>query len=74
MSVDGPIRDEPLSRALNCGLGNVRGAFTVEFRVDPFGNVMRLEADSRSVTGFQVDHIFPHSRGGLSDNDNGIAL
>ena len=66
--------EEPLSiTALNSRLG-VRGAFAKDFRVDAFGNVVCLGADSRAVTGFQVDHIFPNSRGGLSANDNGIAL
>eukprot|EP01047_Picozoa_sp_COSAG01_P064522 COSAG01_NODE_8555_length_2743_cov_12.852496_2_plen_437_part_00 len=71
----GPNGDGSLSSAaLNSRLGNVRGAFTMDFRVDAFGNVVCLGSDTRSVTGFQVDHIFPNSRGGLSHNDNGIAL
>lgn len=44
------------------------------FRVDPYGNVVALEASMLAVTAFEVDHIFPWSRGGLSVPDNFMAL
>uniref|UniRef100_A0A061R0D0 HNH domain-containing protein n=1 Tax=Tetraselmis sp. GSL018 TaxID=582737 RepID=A0A061R0D0_9CHLO len=46
-----------------------------DFRVDPFGNVVSIRAEKRwSVCGFQVDHIFPWARGGLTEPNNLMAL
>ena len=46
-----------------------------DFRLDPFGNVVALRAEPRfSVCGFQVDHIFPWARGGLTVRNNLMAL
>ena len=40
------------------------------FRVDPFGNVVCRHAHDRSMTKFDVDHVFPWIRGGRSIRDN----
>ena len=34
------------------------------FRVDAFGNVVSKLAKSKAVCAFEVDHVFPWSRGG----------
>lgn len=44
------------------------------FRVDPYGNVVALGAYGLSACAFEVDHIFPWSRGGLSQPVNFMAL
>lgn len=41
-----------------------------EFRVDKYGNVLARRAKRFSRTSFDVDHIFPYSRGGLSQLQN----
>ena len=44
-------------------------------RVDPFGNIVTMQATSRLSLGyFNIDHIVPHSRGGPTDSDNLIAM
>ncbi|XP_020269724.1 myosin-3 [Asparagus officinalis] len=40
------------------------------FRVDPFGNVLYLHADSASPLAWDVDHWFPCSRGGRTVPSN----
>jgi len=45
-----------------------------KYRVDPYGNVVSLKGAARnSVTGFQVDHVFAWSRGGLTVPGNLMA-
>lgn len=44
------------------------------YRSNPYGNVVALEAKGRSVCAFDVDHIFPWARGGLSVPANLMAL
>ncbi|KAJ3694178.1 hypothetical protein LUZ60_009658 [Juncus effusus] len=44
-------------------LGNA-GFDPALFRVDPFGNVLYLHADSASPLAWDIDHWFPCSRGG----------
>lgn len=44
------------------------------FRVDPYGNVVALEATMLAACAFEVDHIFPWCRGGLSVPVNFVAL
>eukprot|EP00798_Chlamydomonas_sp_ICE-L_P003228 gene3228-13251_t len=41
-----------------------------EFRLDPFGNVISLNAVTASICYFNSDHIFPWSRGGLTKASN----
>lgn len=41
-----------------------------EFRVDVYGNVVARRAQRYSPTAWDVDHIFPYSRGGLSVRGN----
>lgn len=43
-------------------------------RSDPYGNVVALEARGSCVCAFEVDHIFPWARGGLSVPANFMAL
>eukprot|EP00951_Prasinocladus_malaysianus_P018552 scaffold148402_cov39-Prasinocladus_malaysianus.AAC.1 len=45
-----------------------------KFRCDPYGNVVSLEAGGMSLCAFEVDHIFPWARGGLSVPANFMAL
>ena len=37
-----------------------------ELKLDYYGNVISLNSERYSPTAWDVDHIFPHSRGGLS--------
>lgn len=41
-----------------------------EFRLDHYGNVLALKAEKSSLTQWDVDHIFPYSKGGLSKLGN----
>ncbi len=41
-----------------------------EFKVDRYGNVLGFDSPINSITGWSVDHIFPYSRGGLTEVDN----
>ncbi|GLJ55852.1 hypothetical protein SUGI_1199280 [Cryptomeria japonica] len=44
-------------------LGNA-GFDPAMFRIDPYGNVLYKNADPASPLAWEVDHWFPHSRGG----------
>jgi hypothetical protein len=44
------------------------------FRVDAFGNVVSNLAKSKAVCAFEVDHVFPWSRGGCSRRGNFAGL
>ena len=44
------------------------------FKVDMYGNVIAKEADNMSLCYFDVDHIFPWSRGGRSVPENFAAV
>ncbi|KAG0604219.1 hypothetical protein M758_10G154000 [Ceratodon purpureus] len=44
-------------------LGNA-GFDPAKFRVDPYGNVVYRHADPSSPLAWEIDHWFPHSRGG----------
>ncbi|CAG9462526.1 unnamed protein product [Pedinophyceae sp. YPF-701] len=44
------------------------------FRCDPFGNVVSRYADNNSLCKFDVDHVFPWSRGGHSVKENFMAV
>ena len=44
------------------------------FRVDAFGNVVSITAKSKAVCAFEVDHVFPWSRGGCSRRGNFAAV
>ncbi|BDA44452.1 hypothetical protein COCOBI_05-6360 [Coccomyxa sp. Obi] len=46
----------------------------MRYRSDPYGNVVALDARGSSVCAFEVDHIFPWARGGLSVPENFMAL
>ncbi|CAO2815343.1 unnamed protein product [Amaranthus hypochondriacus] len=50
-------------------LGNA-GFDPAIFRVDPYGNVLYLHADSASPLAWDIDHWFPCSRGGLTVPSN----
>ncbi|KAF5816990.1 hypothetical protein HanRHA438_Chr02g0049011 [Helianthus annuus] len=50
-------------------LGNA-GFDPETFRVDPYGNVLYIHADSASPLAWDVDHWFPCSRGGLTVSSN----
>jgi hypothetical protein len=43
------------------------------FRVDMYGNVVSIEASDSAVCKFDVDHLFPWSRGGRSVHSNFVA-
>lgn len=45
-----------------------------KYRSDPYGNVVALEAAGEAVCAFELDHIFPWSRGGLSVSANFMAI
>ena len=47
---------------------------TESFLPDLFGNVVSLHARNGSIAYFNVDHIFPHSLGGLTQHSNMLAL
>ena len=44
------------------------------FRVDLFGNVVAVDASMKAVCAFEVDHVFPWSRGGCSRRTNFAGL
>lgn len=44
-----------------------------KYRVDMYGNVVSIEASDGALCKFDVDHIFPWSRGGRSVNSNFVA-
>jgi len=44
------------------------------FRVDLFGNVVSNKASAKAVCAFEVDHVFPWSRGGCSRQSNFAGL
>ena len=48
--------------------------FRKDFATDAFGNVIRNDVPNMSLLFFDVDHIFPWARGGLSDPRNFWAL
>lgn len=50
-------------------LGNA-GFDPETFRVDPYGNVLYIHADSASPLAWDIDHWFPCSRGGLTVSSN----
>ncbi|KAJ0985639.1 hypothetical protein J5N97_003995 [Dioscorea zingiberensis] len=50
-------------------LGNA-GFDPAMFRVDPFGNVLYLHADTASPLSWDIDHWFPCSRGGKTVPNN----
>eukprot|EP01018_Ginkgo_biloba_P026442 Gb_23424 [translate_table: standard] len=50
-------------------LGNA-GFDPAKFRVDPYGNVLYMNADPASPLAWEVDHWFPHSRGGKTVQSN----
>lgn len=41
-----------------------------KFRIDPYGNVLYINADPASPLAWEVDHWFPHSRGGKTVPSN----
>lgn len=41
-----------------------------EFRLDHYGNVLAFRAEKSSRTSWDVDHLFPWSKGGLSEPGN----
>ena len=43
-------------------------------RVDMFGNVVSVQAESRSIACFNIEHIFPYSRGGKTHPFNLVAM
>ncbi|KAK9828740.1 hypothetical protein WJX72_001841 [[Myrmecia] bisecta] len=49
-------------------------AWQKRFRSDPYGNVVSIDAKGVSVCAFELDHIFPWSRGGLSVPANFMAV
>ena len=55
-------------------LGAVRTDFDACCRCDAYGNVVALHAKGDAVCSFDVDHIFPWSRGGLSVPVNLMAV
>ncbi|XP_024973368.1 protein lava lamp [Cynara cardunculus var. scolymus] len=50
-------------------LGNA-GFDPETFRIDPYGNVLYIHADSASPLAWDIDHWFPCSRGGLTVSSN----
>lgn len=50
-------------------LGNA-GFDPAKFRIDPYGNVLYINADPASPLAWEVDHWFPHSRGGKTVPSN----
>jgi hypothetical protein len=44
------------------------------FRCDGYGNVVAAKAKNHSLCGYDIDHAFPWSRGGLSEMENARAL
>ncbi|KAH9317231.1 hypothetical protein KI387_019000, partial [Taxus chinensis] len=50
-------------------LGNA-GFDPALFRIDPYGNVLYKNADPASPLAWEVDHWFPHSRGGKTVSSN----
>ena len=44
--------------------------YAIYLRVDPFGNLIHKNAETRSICKMNVDHVFPHSYGGLTHIDN----
>ena len=52
----------------------VRAEGHAHCRSDAYGNVVALHAKGDAVCSFDVDHIFPWSRGGLSVPENLMAL
>ena len=43
-------------------------------RCDPYGNIVSRDAKSESLCAFELDHVFPWSRGGLSVPANFMAV
>lgn len=52
------------------GLGPFPAKLNQKFRVDMYGNVVSCDASNQAMTAFEVDHIFPWSRGGCSVQAN----
>ncbi len=48
--------------------------FMDKFKCDMYGNVISIEADNNALTKFDIDHIFPWSRGGRSRRPNFAAV
>ena len=53
---------------------NIPSSLRHQFKVDAYGNVISLNAEHLSVCSWDVDHIFPWSRGGRSVNANFAAV
>lgn len=54
---------------------NIKKILEDKFRLDMYGNVVSCDADtSGALTAFDVDHLFPWSRGGRSVRDNFAAV
>ncbi len=52
----------------------VPAAFLGKFRIDMYGNAVHLKSSNEAITSFDVDHIFPRSRGGKSVRMNFAAV
>lgn len=55
-------------------LGKIDGFDSSVYRVDVYGNVLMHQAERYSLTAWNVDHVFPYSRGGLTQEANLRAL
>jgi hypothetical protein len=63
--------DDETGQSNELGDGNFKDFFASRFRLDMWGNVVSIEATSDgALTFFDVDHLFPWSRGGRSKMDN----
>lgn len=43
-------------------------------RCDAYGNVISIQAKAEALCAFELDHVFPWSRGGLSVPENFMAV
>ena len=53
---------------------NVVKTFMDKFKSDMYGNIIHRDADNNALSKFDVDHIFPWSRGGRSRRPNFAAV
>ncbi len=49
-------------------------SFMEKFKSDMYGNVISINADNNALSKFDIDHIFPWSRGGRSRRSNFAAV
>lgn len=57
-----------------CSVEGIPRELSNKFRLDPYGNVVALAAQHGAVCAFDVDHVFPWSRGGRSVDANFAAV